>query len=307
MIYLVITSVIWAFSFGLIQHKLVGVGLDPFVVAFLRLVISLGLFVPFVRPWTLPPRLAPRLVLLGTVQYGMMYTTYLYSYRFLESHQVALFTILTPLFVTMFADLWKRRFRRLHWLTALLAVTGAAVIVPSSRNPAGALTGILILQVSNASFAFGQLAYRKMMKPTVGARGAGHRDVRDLDVFGLLYLGGAAFAAVPMLVSGGWPEVRLDGSQLATLLYLGVVPSGVGFFLWNVGARTVNIGTLAAMNNAKIPLGVLCSLLIFGERTHFAALLVGGAALAAAVWINERGARGGLPREGTIELHEQAP
>ena len=44
-IYLVITSCIWAFSFGLIGNRLAG--LDPAVVAFARLALSLLAFLPF--------------------------------------------------------------------------------------------------------------------------------------------------------------------------------------------------------------------------------------------------------------------
>jgi drug/metabolite transporter (DMT)-like permease len=43
------------------------------------------------------------------------------------------------------------------------------------------------------------------------------------------------------------------------------VASGIGFFLWNKGATQSNPGTLAAFNNAVVPLAVICSLRIFGE------------------------------------------
>ncbi|MFM7261548.1 MAG: hypothetical protein ACKO3W_13190, partial [bacterium] len=50
----------------------------------------------------------------------------------------------------------------------------------------------------------------------------------------------------------------LTTPQWLTLIYLGVGASGVGFFLWNVGATKVAPATLAVMNNAKVPLGVAC-------------------------------------------------
>jgi drug/metabolite transporter (DMT)-like permease len=61
----------------------------------------------------------------------------------------------------------------------------------------------------------------------------------------------------------------------------------VCFFWWNVGATRVNTGTLAAFNNAKIPLGVACSLVFFGERTDIPRLLIGGVLMAAGVLIAE--------------------
>ena len=49
----------------------------------------------------------------------------------------------------------------------------------------------------------------------------------------------------------------------------------VGFFLWNKGARQVNEGTLAVLNNLKMPLGILASLVLLGERTAYVRLLIG--------------------------------
>ena len=45
--------------------------------------------------------------------------------------------------------------------------------------------------------------------------------------------------------------------------------SGLGFFLWNKGASKTNAGTLAAFNNAVVPLAVLSSLFIFNEENNF--------------------------------------
>ena len=44
------------------------------------------------------------------------------------------------------------------------------------------------------------------------------------------------------------------------MLYLGLVPTAVGFHLWNRGASRVSAGTLAAANQLKVPLAVLVAL-----------------------------------------------
>ena len=71
-----------------------------------------------------------------------------------------------------------------------------------------------------------------------------------------------------LLVSGPLPP-HLNGGQVLVLLYLGLLASGVGFFLWNVGATRVSAGTLAVFNNVKIPLAVVVSLLFFAEQTDW--------------------------------------
>jgi len=75
---------------------------------------------------------------------------------------------------------------------------------------------------------------------------------------------------------------------MLVLLYLGLLASGVGFFLWNVGATRVEAGILAVFNNVKIPLAVLVSLLFFREHADWLRLLCGGGIIALALWLNCR-------------------
>ena len=84
-----------------------------------------------------------------------------------------------------------------------------------------------------------------------------------------------------------WQALRLTSQQLWTLAYLGIVPSGLGFFLWNAGARQSRAGTLAVMNNAKVPLAVVCSLLVFGESASLLRLALGAAVIIGAVLISD--------------------
>jgi drug/metabolite transporter (DMT)-like permease len=65
------------------------------------------------------------------------------------------------------------------------------------------------------------------------------------------------------------------------LLYLGAVPSAIGFFLWNFGARRVNAGTLAVFNNVKIPLAIVVSLVFFKEDAEWVRLAAGVVGIAA--------------------------
>ncbi|MCU0275374.1 MAG: EamA family transporter [Acidobacteria bacterium] len=275
---LLLTSFIWAFSFGLVKKFLGGV--DASFVAFVRLFLALLLFLPLWRPGKVKRVLALRLLGIGMVQFGLMYVCYIQSFRFLAAHQVALFTVFTPLFVAAGDDLLERRWRPLHFWTALLAVAGTALIVYSGWGRADLLKGFVLVQASNACFAGGQVLYRRL--PAAG------RKWRDRDVFAWLFLGGAAAAALAMLFFSVTPNPPLSGSQALTLLYLGLLASGIGFFLWNIGSSRVSAGTLAVMNNLKIPLAVGVSLLVFHERADLARLAVGGSAILLALWLNSR-------------------
>lgn len=286
MLYLLIASVLWAPSFGLIKYNLAG--LDSNFIAWARLLISFLVFVPFLRARGMTGTLAGKLIALGAVQYGLMYLSYTYSFQFLSAHQVALFTIFTPLYVTLIHDWLDRRFHRMFLLTALLAVAGTAIIVYSRVGGAfqTTLTGFLIVQVSNICFAVGQVGYRNLM-------GRASR-TKDRDVFGLMYLGAVLITVLPAGLTTDGFRLCLTGDQVLTLLYLGIVPSGIAFFLWNVGAVKANAGTLAAFNNAKIPLAIVCALAFFGEHVQNPwRLVVGAAIILTAVMLNEK--RGQAP------------
>jgi len=278
MILLWITSAIWAFSFGLVKNYLGG--LDASFVAFVRLALAALLFLALLRPRRISAAMTLRLFLIGMVQFGLMYVFYIQAFRFLAAHQVALFTIFTPIFVALADDLWEKRWQPLHFWTALLAVIGTFVIVYSGLGESGLLVGFILVQASNICFALGQVFYRRLLPA--------NKNWRDRDGFAWLYLGGAAAAFLAMVIYPGPRHLQVTSSQLLVLLYLGLLASGVGFFLWNIGATRVSAGTLAVFNNVKIPLAMLVSLLVFGEHADWLRLIGGGGMMALAIWLNLR-------------------
>ena len=265
MIYLVLVSIVWAFSFGLIGTKLGN--LPPAWLSWIRLAISAAVFLPFVRrvPW----KTALALFATGALQFGLMYLAYMTSFRYLKSHEVALFTVMTPIFVAALSDLFGKTFRPRNLIASSLAVGGAAWIKWAEMETAAPLFGFLLVQLSNLCFAGGQLAYRGIMNrlPT---------PIPDHRVFFWLHFGGFVILtpiALPLALAETPPIPTPE--QLAILIYLGLIASGICFFLWNRGARLVSAGQLAVMNNLKIPLGVAVSLLIFKETTGLYTLLAG--------------------------------
>jgi drug/metabolite transporter (DMT)-like permease len=194
--YLLVVSLVWAFSFGLIKGRLSGI--DPTAVAVLRLVLSLLVFLPFVRLRAAPRKLQVRLAAIGAVQFGIMYVLYLHAFAYLQAFEVALFTITTPLFVALLDSAWERRFVPVHAIAAVLSVAGAAVIVWQHGATGGAVLGVLLVQASNLCFAAGQLAWKR-----VRARLA--PETRDSAVFAWLYAGAVVSAARgPCLRPTGW-------------------------------------------------------------------------------------------------------
>ncbi|OGQ88285.1 MAG: hypothetical protein A2289_22995 [Deltaproteobacteria bacterium RIFOXYA12_FULL_58_15] len=264
--YLVFTSLIWAFSFGLIKHNLTGY--DPLAISLARLSISALVFTPFLHPRRVGRRLILHGIGLGAVQFGIMYWLYVESFEHLPAYGVALFTIFTPFYVILLENILSGRWVWRHATATLLAVLGAAFIVARSFSLDEALAGILLLQSSNLCFAIGQVGARRLLR-------RGGAPVSELSLIAWMYVGAALFVAVSGAVLIDMDRVSFDGDAMRILLYLGVVPTGIGFYLWNKGAARVGAGTLAAANNLKVPLAIVASWLVFGERADYLRVTIG--------------------------------
>lgn len=283
MLYLAIVSLIWAFSFGLIGSALAGV--DSYFVATLRLGCATLLFLPFLRIKGIRRNDCLRLIAYGAIQFGLMYVCYIKAFSYLPSHLVALFTVLTPVYVVLIHDARQRRFTPRYLLAALLSVLGAAIIKAKGTPSGDIWIGFGLMQLAGLAFAFGQVAYRDWKRQ--------HSRIKDRDCFALLTIGGTLCAAAFSLPLTDWSALEVSASQWQALLYLGCIASGLGFFLWNKGAARSNPGTLAAFNNAVVPLAVLASLFVFGEIENSSTdtlvrLAIGAALIGGAVMLGQR-------------------
>ena len=264
MLALFAVSLLWAFSFGLIKGELTGI--PPALVACIRLGFCFILFMPLaLMAKASRPNL--KLMLLGAIQFGVMYLAYIASYQYLPGYLVAVFTIFTPLYVMLFDALLTKRFQAALLLPVLLSIVATAVIVFKMPDSGQVLTGFAVLQLANLAFAFGQVAYKHYSANLTSPHQVNMAS---------MYLGAVcltALAAIPLAVGS---DIAISTRQWAVLVYLGLIASGLGFFLWNLGARQVSAPLLAIMNNAYVPLAVLLALTVFNESADITRLAIGG-------------------------------
>ncbi len=277
MLYLLSASLIWSFSFGLIKGNLAS--LHPNLVSFIRIAISLLIFIPFIKVRGIPLKFKLKLVMIGAVQYGFMYITYIYSYRYLKGYEVALFTIFTPLYVSFIYDIMKKRYHMNYLIISLLAVAGTAIIVYKEIASESFLPGFILMQFSNLFFAWGQVKYRATMKKI--------ENIRDKDIFAYLYSGAFVVTLFSLLITVDITTISISTNQIFTLIYLGSVASGLAFFLWNFGVRRSGIGTISIMNNLKIPLAIIVSITVFGESGNLIKIVIGCTILISALIYND--------------------
>ena len=275
--YLVAVTLLWAFSFSLIGVYLAG-SIDSYFSVVSRIFLATLLFLPFLS-WRQPPRLALGIMGCGALQLGLMYLFYYQSFLLLSVPEVLIFTVLTPIYVTLIYDLLHKRFNPGYLLTAVLAVFGALVIRFDALSQDYWL-GFAVVQGANLCFALGQVGYKVLLEryQPVAAQ---HK------LFGYFYLG-ALTVALPAWWWLGSPLYPSTNLQWGILLWLGLGASGLGYFLWNKGATIVNAGALAIVNNALVPAGLLVNLLIWNRDADLLRLSIGGALLLGSLALNQR-------------------
>jgi len=251
------TTLIWGFSFTLIGNVLKG--LDSTLIASLRLGLACLCFLPFLRPGRLPKSGVGILMGIGALQFGCMYVAYMKAFSYAPVPMVILFSSFTPIWIALIGQFLKPLNPILLVTAGVLATSGAIHIRYSGQNFDQDEIWIAfgLMQISNICFGGGQLAYRSWKLK--------HPDQREQDSFAWLYLGGfllsMAFVFYRLYIQEPPLEMPdVTTKQLAVIVYLGIVASGGGFFLWNFGSSRVSTGTLAAANNLLVPLGVLISI-----------------------------------------------
>jgi carboxylate/amino acid/amine transporter len=277
--YLVFITLLWAFSFSLINVYLAG-SVDGDFAVLTRVVLAGLIFLPMTRWHGVPGPLKSGITLVGALMIGITYLCLYRSFLYLTVPEVLLFTVTTPLYVSLIDDALNRRFTPVALMAAFLAVLGAGFIRYDGIT-GSYLTGFVLIQTANLSFAAGQVGYANLVRKYP-------IDMPQHRFFGYFFLGGLLVSGPSFLIFGNYAMMPETSVQWGVLLWLGVGASGLGLFLWNKGATMVDAGTLAIMNNALIPAGILVNLLFWNREVDILRLIVGGAVILLSLWINHR-------------------
>lgn len=264
MIYLWITTFIWAFSFPIIGYFVSG-KMDSYFAIFIRAFLAFLVFLPFIK-WQIQTRLKLTFMGIGALQIGFMYMFYYNSFKYLSVSEVALFTIFTPFYVSLFYDMFSKKLRLKNLLSISIAVFGAYIIKSSSISD-DFILGFVLIQCANIVFALAQSFYKYSFEK--------HNLSSHKEVFGYFFLGASIVSLLAFFILGKTSLVPTDIFSWTVLVYLGVVASSLGYFLWGKGSVMVDSGTLAMMNNAIIPVAIIVNLVFFKVDTNLYTLAIG--------------------------------
>ena len=282
--YLILVTVLWAFSFSLIGQYLAG-QVDSDFAVLARVAIAAVVFIPLTRWRGLPWRLLGGLWLAGALRFGITYLCLYRSFTVLTVPEVLLFTVLTPIYVTLLDDSLAKRFNPWALFAALFAV-GGGVIIRFKNIEGDYLIGFLLLQLANLTFAAGQVLCRQLL-----ARYPTEQPLHRF--FGHFFLGALLLAVPSFLLFGDAGKLPQSAVQWGVLGWMGLFATALGMFWWVKGSTLVDAGTLAIMNELHVPAGLLVNLLIWNRNADLHKLAIGGAVIIASLWINRFGRKMG--------------
>ena len=277
MSYLLSITLLWAFSFSLIGVYLAG-QVDAWFSVLMRIGLATLVFLPFLRPKQVPLPIAIKLMLIGAIQLGLMYVFYYQSFLYLTVPEVLLFTVMTPIYITLLNDAFEGKFHP-HFMISALTATLGAIAIRYNGIDAGFLLGFATVQGANLCFATGQVTYKRLMKDN---------QLEQKNVFGFFFIGALVVASVCYALFGNSEKLPTTSTQWGVLVYLGIIASGLGYFMWNKGATLVNVGVLAVMNNLLIPAGILVNLVIWNRDADIFRLSLGGGLILIALIVNQQ-------------------
>lgn len=278
MYYLIFVTIVWSFSFSFIAVYLSG-QVDTWFAVVMRVLLAFITFIPFLRFKNVSVKQMLLLMGVGACQLGIMYFFYYNSFQYISVPEVLLFTISTPIYVTIIYDLLQGHRLRLNYLlTAIIAVIGAAIIRYDhiSRD---FIIGFLLIQGANIVFALGQVGYKRIMELY---------PLPQHQAFAWVYFGAIVVATIGWLLFGNADKLPTTQLQWGIIIWLGVVASGLCYFLWNLGATKVDSGTLAIMNNLVIPAGILVNVVIWHQSIDWGRFTIGSAVIVFALILHHK-------------------
>ena len=278
MIFLIISTIIWAFSFSIIGNYLSS-DIDPWSLSLIRVIISFLVFLPFIDLNINKKRMV-YIIGVGAIQIGFMYSFYLNAFSFISVEKILLFTIFTPIYVTIISDIFQKKIKKFFLFLSILSVIGSLIIRITDVQLLD-LKGFILIQGANFSFALGQVLYKRYIKNN-------SKLDYNLNEFGYFYFGAIIIASLGSLIMIDSLSYPKSTTQWILVLWLGAIASGLGYYFWNRGSVLVNNGTLAVMNNLVIPLGLFIEIVFFSKLINITNYIIGALIILSSIYFSLR-------------------
>jgi drug/metabolite transporter (DMT)-like permease len=263
-----VTVGLWASAFVGIRDA--GHHISPGALSLGRLLvatIALGALVA-VRREPMPPRAdLPRVALVGLLWLGAYNVLLNAAERHVDAGTAAMLVNIGPVFIAVLAGLLLGEgFPRNLFLGCAVALGGAVLIgIATSEHGLNSALGALLCLGAAITYALGVIAQKPLLERSSGL------------VVTWLACSIAAVACLPFAPQLAHDASNAPASSVAWTVYLGLVPTAIGFTTWAYALARTSAGRMGAFTYLVPPLAVLLGWLILGETPP--ALALGGGLL----------------------------
>jgi drug/metabolite transporter (DMT)-like permease len=275
----VLTVTLWASAFVGIRSA--GHDLSPGALALGRLLVAsvaLGALALVRREGLPAKRDLPRIALCGLLWFGLYSVVLNAAERRVDAGTAAMLVNVGPIFIALLAGfLLREGFPRRLVTGCLIAFAGAVVIgVATSRHSLVPSWGALLCVSAALAYA-GGVVLQKPLLPRV----------TPMQVTWLASTA-AALACLPFAGSLWHDASGAHASAIGWVVYLGIVPTGIGFIAWAYALSRTTAGKMGATTYLVTPIAIVLGWALLGEAPAALALL-GGALCLVGVMVTRRG------------------
>ena len=275
------TVVVWASAFVGIRSA--GRSFSPGALSLGRLAVAVVALAALgaVRGERLPSRDAlrragPALLLCGLLWFGAYNIALNAGERRVDAGTAAMLVNVGPVLIAILAGLLlKEGFPRALFAGCAIAFGGVIVIAVASSDRAATTAGVVLCLASAVAYAGGVVAQKVVLRGLSGTQ----------TIFLCCVIGAAA--CLPFVAQLRRELGDAPAGAIGWLVYLGLVPTAIGFSTWAFALRRTDAGRLAATTYLVPPLSILLGWLWLGESPAALAYL-GGALCLVGVAVSRR-------------------
>ena len=276
-----VTVTAWGSAFVAIRAA--GEALSPGAIALGRLLVSCAVLgaVACVRRDPLPRRRdLAAIALYGVLWLGVYSTALNAAERRVDAGTAAMLINTGPILIAVLAGLFLREGFPPRLFTGVAVAFAGCVMIGLATSEAGAHAGLGIALCVVAAVADALAVV--VQKPVLGR----------VTAFQVTWLGCAAatVACLPFAPTLAAEAVDADATALAWTVYLGLVPTALGFATWSFALGRTSAGRMASLTYLIPPVAVVLGWLVLGETPPWLAAAGGALCLAGVYLARRRGA-----------------
>jgi drug/metabolite transporter (DMT)-like permease len=269
-----ITVTLWASAFVGIRSA--GRDLSPGSLALGRLLVAsvaLGALVLARREGLPDRRDLPGIALCGVLWFGLYSVVLNAAERRVDAGTAAMLVNIGPIFIALLAGTLLREGFPRRLVAGCAIAFGGVVVIGAATSEHGLVPswGALLCLIAAIAYAGGVVAQKPLL-----AR------VTPLQVTWLACTAGAV-ACLPFAGSLWHDASDARASALGWIVYLGIVPTGIGFIAWAYALSRTTAGRMGSTTYLVTPIAILLGWLVLGEAPPLLAVAGGAICLAGVV------------------------